>query len=62
MKPLQALLAVFACAALPALGQLVEDPETGLRTGTITVNGQTYPIEPSASLLHARLNWPPGAA
>ena len=56
MKPLQALLAVFACAALPALGQLVEDPETGLRTGTITVNGQTYTIEPNANLSGANLS------
>ena len=55
MKPLQTLLAVFACAALPALGQLVEDPETGLRTGTITVNGQTYTIEPNANLSGADL-------
>ncbi len=56
MKPLQTLLAVFACAALPALGQLVEDPETGLRTGTITVNGQTYTIEPNANLSGANLS------
>ena len=56
MKPLQTLLAVFACAALPALGQLVEDPETGLRTGTITVNGQTYTIEPNANLSWAYLS------
>ncbi len=50
MKPLQALLALFACAVLPTLAELVEDPETGLRTGTITVNGQTYTIEPNANL------------
>jgi hypothetical protein len=50
MKQLQVLLSLFACAALPALGELVEDPETGLRTGTITVNGVTYTIEPNANL------------
>jgi hypothetical protein len=31
-------------AALPALGELVEDPLTGLRTGTLTVNGHTQAI------------------
>lgn len=49
MKSLQALLAVFACAALSALGEFVEDSETGLQTGTITANGQTYTIEPHAT-------------
>ena len=56
MKPLQALLSLFACAALPALGELVEDPETGLRTGTITINGRTYTIEPNANLRDANLS------
>ena len=46
---------VFACAALPALGELVEDPETGLLTGTITVNGQTHTIESNARLSGADL-------
>ena len=49
MKSLLALLAVFSCAALSALGEFVEDSETGLQTGTITANGQTYTIEPHAT-------------
>ena len=56
MKTLQALLAVFALSALPALGELVEDPETGLRTGTLPVNGATYTIRPGAALRRANLS------
>ncbi len=55
MKPLQALLAAFALSALPALGELFADPETGLRTGTITANDQTYTIQPDANLSGADL-------
>ncbi len=55
MKPLQALLALFACAALPALGELVWDLNFEFRTGTITVNGRTYTIEPNADLFEADL-------
>ena len=43
------LLVVFSCAALSVLGEFVEDSETGLQTGTITANGQTYTIEPHAT-------------
>ena len=50
MKTIQALLAVFALSALPALSQLVLNPETGLRTGTVTVNGNTSTIEPGLNL------------
>lgn len=57
MKSLQALLAVFACAALSALGEFVEDSETGLQTGTITANGQTYTIEPHATHVGAISSW-----
>ena len=55
MKPLQALLAAFALSTLPALGELFADPETGLRTGTITVNDHTYTIGPDANLSGANL-------
>ncbi len=57
MKALQALLAVLllGLTALPSSAELVTDPETGLRTGTITVNGRTYTIEPNADLFEADL-------
>ena len=65
MKPIQAFLAVFALSALPALSQSQldrEDPETRLRTGTVTMWNRTHTIEPGANLrgvdLHAaRLEW-----
>ena len=56
MKTLPALLAVFALSALPAWAELVTDPETGLRTGTLTVNGATYTIQPGADLRRANLS------
>ena len=65
MKLMQALLAVFTLSALPALSQSQldrEDPETRLRTGTVTMWNRTHTIEPGANLrgvdLHsARLEW-----
>ena len=65
MKPMQALLAIFVLSALPALSQSqlnVEDPETRLRTGTVTMWNRTHTIEPEENLrgvdLHAaRLEW-----
>ncbi len=51
MKPIQALLAAFALSALPALSQLVLDPETGLRTGTIRIDGRVHHIMPNSNLM-----------
>jgi hypothetical protein len=48
-----ALLAPPACPILPALGDSAEIPETGLRTETITFNGQTCTIEANANLSEA---------
>ena len=52
MKALHALLAVLllASTALPSFAELVVDPATGLRTGTITVNGQTHTIGPNTPM------------
>ena len=56
MKSLQAFLALFALSTLPAFAELVQDPKTFLWTGTITINGQTYPIEYGADLSGADLS------
>ncbi len=45
MRSLQALLATFVCASLPALGELVKDPETALRTATAKGKPQTAPLK-----------------
>ncbi len=52
---LNAFALLFVLTVLPVSAELVTDPETGLRTGTITVNGETYTIEPNARLWNANL-------
>ena len=56
MKTLKAFALLFVLTALPVSAELVTDPVTGLRTGTITVNGQTYEIGPFADLNEADLS------
>jgi len=59
MKKLIALLAVaLSSVTVHAQGVWIEeniDPDTGLRTGVIEVNGSTYTIGPFANLSGARL-------
>ena len=59
MKKLLALLAVaLSSVTVHAQGVWIEeniDPDTGLRTGVIEVNGGTYTIEPNANLRRANL-------
>ena len=64
MKTFNAFALPFVLTALPVSAELVNDPETGLRTGTISVNGETYRISPLANLPDANLAganriWPP---
>ena len=56
MKTLKAFALLFVLTALPVAAELVTDPETGLRSGTITVNGNTYEIGPGANLSGADLD------
>ena len=56
MKTLNAFALLFVLTVLPVSAELVTDPETGLRTGTITVNGATYNIRPGANLIGANLS------
>ena len=56
MKTLNAFALLFVLTALPVSAELVSDPETGLRTGAITVNGQTYEIGPNAFPRFANLS------
>ena len=52
---IQAIVTSLVLTAGATLGQLVQDPASGLRTGTITVNGSTYTIGPEADLAGANL-------
>jgi len=53
MKTLKAFALFFVLATLPVSAELVQDPETDLKTGTITANGETYVIKPGADLSRA---------
>ena len=55
MKTLNAFALFFVLTALPVSAELVTDPETGLRTGTITVFDKTYGIGPGVNLEGANL-------
>ena len=56
MKTLKAFALLFVLTVLPVSAELVTDPETGFRTGTTTVNGNTYEIGPGANLIDANLS------
>ena len=56
MKFLNTFALLFVLTVLPVSAELVTDPTTGLRTGTITVNGATYNIRPGANLIGANLS------
>ena len=53
--PLEMIIAFLALTAGPLFGQLVQDPDTGLRSGTITANGNTYAIASGTMLAGANL-------
>ncbi|MFP6872640.1 MAG: pentapeptide repeat-containing protein [Verrucomicrobiales bacterium] len=55
MKTLNAPALLFVLTALPVTAELATDFETGFRTGTITVNGETYEIGPGVDLQEANL-------
>ena len=61
MKKLLALLFVaLSSVTIHAQSVWIEeniDPDTGLRTGVIAVNGRTYPIAPGADLTAANLRF-----
>ena len=62
MKSLKAFALLFVLTVLPVSAELVFDPDTGLMSGIITVNGETYEIEPwtnlqDADLSGANLRW-----
>ena len=48
-------IAVLTLSVIPSFSELVTNPRTGLRTGTITVFADTYTIEPGANLAGANL-------
>jgi hypothetical protein len=49
MKSLNNLTLLFVLTALPVSAEVVTDSATGLRTGIITVNAQTYKIGAKAT-------------
>ena len=55
MKTLKAFALLFVLTVLPVSAELVTDPETGLRTGTIIVNGAINEIGPGVNLNFADL-------
>jgi uncharacterized protein YjbI with pentapeptide repeats len=56
MKFLKAFALLFVLTVLPVSAELVIDPGTNLRTGTISRNGRTYEIRPGADLTFADLS------
>jgi len=53
--PLEKIIAFIVLTAGPLFGQLVQDPDTGLRSGTINANGNTYAIASGTMLAGANL-------